>query len=200
MIKIQGKLPRKVYLACSGGIDSMAILHFLCNNHDVTVLHFDHRTEHSLMELDLVDDFCLKNNIKFEFGRMPRQDKPKDQSYEEYWREERYEFLDKFTDAPVITAHHLDDCVETWIFSSLHGTGKIVPYRRKNIIRPFRLNLKRDIALWANMHNVQYVEDPTNTDTKYARNYIRHTLMPHALKVNPGLHKTIKKKVIENGC
>lgn len=198
MIKIQGKLPRKVYLACSGGIDSMAILHFLRNNHDVTVLHFDHRTENSLVELDFVDDYCINNDIEFIYERS-RKDKPKDKSHEEFWREQRYEFLDKFTDAPVITCHHLDDCVETWIFSSLHGAGKIVPYRRKNIIRPFRLNMKRNIALWANMHTIPYVEDPTNSDTKYARNYIRHELMPHALRVNPGLYKTIKKKVIENG-
>ncbi len=199
MIKIQGKLPRKVYLACSGGIDSMTLLHFLRNNHDVTVLHFDHRTENSLIALDFVDDYCLKNDIEFIYAKN-RRDKPKDKSHEEWWREGRYEFLDRFTDAPVITGHHLDDCVETWIFSSLHGTGKIVPYRRKNIIRPFRLNMKRDIELWGNMHNVAHIEDPSNSDTKYTRNYIRHTLMPHALKVNPGLYKTIKKKVIENGC
>jgi len=167
MIKIQGKLPRKVYLACSGGIDSMAILNFLQNNHDVTVLHFDHRTSNSMYTLDFVDDYCIKNDIKFIGGKI-REDKP--------------------------------DCVETWIFSSLHGTGKIVPYRRKNVIRPFRLNMKRDIALWSNMHTVPYVEDPSNADIKYTRNYIRHELMPHALKVNPGLYKTIKKKVIENGC
>jgi tRNA(Ile)-lysidine synthase len=199
MIKIQGKLPRKVYLACSGGIDSMAILNFLQNNHDVTVLHFDHRTSNSMYTLDFVDDYCIKNDIEFINGKI-REDKPKDMSHEEFWREKRYEFLDQFTDAPVITGHHLDDCVETWIFSSLHGTGKIVPYRRKNVIRPFRLNMKRDIALWSNMHTVPYVEDTSNADIKYTRNYIRHELMPHALKVNPGLYKTIKKKVIENGC
>jgi len=39
MIKLQGKLPRQIWLACSGGVDSMAALDFLCRNHDVHVIH-----------------------------------------------------------------------------------------------------------------------------------------------------------------
>jgi tRNA(Ile)-lysidine synthase TilS/MesJ len=45
---------------------------------------------------------------------------------------------------------------------------------------------------------VPWVEDDSNTDTCYTRNYIRHELMPHALEVNPGLHKVVKKKVLND--
>ena len=41
------------------------------------------------------------------------------------------------------------------------------------------------------------MEDPSNTDIKYMRNYIRHVMMPNALRVNPGLHKVLKKKIID---
>jgi len=87
--------------------------------------------------------------------------------------------------------------VETWIWSSLNGTAKIIPYRRGNVVRPFRSTRKRDLQLWAHLNNVPYVEDDSNLDTCYTRNYIRHEMMPHVLKVNPGIHKTIKKKILD---
>jgi tRNA(Ile)-lysidine synthase len=77
----------------------------------------------------------------------------------------------------------------------MHGTGKIIPYANKNVIRPFRLNKKRELELWANLHGVEYIEDDSNADTCYTRNYIRHEMMPNVLRVNPGIHKTIAKKV-----
>lgn len=196
MIKVQGKLPRKLYLACSGGIDSMAALHFLRNNHDVTVLHYNHGTEHGSKASEFMLNYCYDNDIDVYPGSLRVDVTPKGNK-EEFWREHRYKFLDQFTDAPVITCHHLDDCVETWVWSSLHGEGKIIPYRRNNVIRPFRLNRKRDLELWAAMHNVPFVEDDSNADLRYTRNYIRHEMMHNVLRVNPGIYKTIKKKVIE---
>ncbi len=80
----------------------------------------------------------------------------------------------------------------------MNGNPSIIPYRRNNVIRPFRLNRKKDLELWAQLHGVPYIDDPTNVDTVFTRNYIRHELMPHALRVNPGLHKVIKKKVLQD--
>ena len=53
MIKVQSKLPKKLYLACSGGVDSMAALDFLRRKHDIKVLHFNHGTAHG----DLAERF-----------------------------------------------------------------------------------------------------------------------------------------------
>jgi tRNA(Ile)-lysidine synthase len=77
----------------------------------------------------------------------------------------------------------------------MHGQGKIIPYRHHNVIRPFRLTRKRDLEMWANLNSVEYLEDDSNKDTCYTRNYIRHEMMPHVLRVNPGIHKVIAKKV-----
>jgi tRNA(Ile)-lysidine synthase len=193
MIKIQNKLPREIYLACSGGIDSMAALDFLSNNHDVTVCFFDHETGHSREALEFVSKQTKRYNCGFIYGKINRK-KHNRESQEEFWRAERYKFFHSIN-APVVTAHHLDDCVETWVWSSMHGTGKIIPYANKNVIRPFRLNKKRELELWANLHGVEYIEDDSNADTCYTRNYIRHEMMPNVLRVNPGIHKTIAKKV-----
>jgi tRNA(Ile)-lysidine synthase len=79
----------------------------------------------------------------------------------------------------------------------MHGTGKIIPYNRNDrILRPFRLTRKRNLELWANLNNVPYIQDDSNENTRYTRNYIRHKMMSNVLKVNPGIHKTIAKKVI----
>ena len=201
MIKLQGKLPREVYVACSGGVDSMAVVDFLRNNHDVTVAFFNHGTKTSQIAGKFVASYCTENNLPMVYG-VPENGSHhviKGRSPEDYWREQRYKFLHDIN-GPVITAHHLDDCVETWVWSSMHGTGKVVPYRNKNVIRPFRMTRKRDFQLWADLKNVPHVEDDSNTDTCYTRNYIRHEMMPHILRVNPGIHKTIMKKVRDEHC
>ena len=197
MIKIQNKLPREVYVACSGGVDSMAVVDFLKRNHDVTVCYFDHGTAHSFYAREFVAQYCTDNNLPMIMGTVGYAQAKPGQSKEEFWRNERYKFLHGIN-AEIITAHHLDDCVETWVWSSMHGTGKIIPYANKNVVRPFRLNHKRELQLWADLKGVAYKEDDTNTDTCYTRNYIRHEMMPHVLKVNPGIHKVIAKKVKED--
>jgi len=200
MIKIQGKIPRKVYVACSGGVDSMAALDFLKRNHDVFVLHFNHGTDYGFKALEFVGNYCADNDIGF-LTNVTGQEREKQarESQEEYWRSIRYDWLERCTERQIVTGHHLDDCVETWVMSSMHGTGKIIPYsRNERVLRPFRLTRKRDLELWASLNNVPYIEDDSNQDTCYTRNYIRHEMMPNVLQVNPGIHKTIAKKVRED--
>lgn len=199
MIKIQGKIPRDVYLACSGGVDSMAILDFLRRSHNVTVLHFNHGTEHGHDAEQFVRSYCNKYEIDYIVESI-QGECPKGESLECWWRDQRYRFIDKYScvDKPAITCHHLDDCVETWIWSSMNGTGKIIPYIRNTVIRPFRLNRKDYFINWANRHGVEWVEDSSNHEVHATRNYIRHEMMPHVLRINPGIHKTISKKVAED--
>lgn len=197
MIKLQGKLDREVWLACSGGIDSMAAADFLSRNHKVNLMFFDHGTQTSFDAMNFLKDYCSKNkNMNLSIGELTR-DKLQSESWEEYWRHQRYEWFHLF-DHPIITCHHLDDCVETWIWSSMHGQGKIIPYRNKNVIRPFRLNKKTDLINWSIAKKVPHSEDKSNYDTKYMRNYIRSELVERCLVVNPGLHKVIAKKVIQD--
>lgn len=200
MIQIQGKLDREVYVACSGGVDSMAVVDFLMKNHKVNLMFFDHGTETSKEARDFLsaryDPSIQFGGMNLEIGNITRI-KNKSESWEEYWRTQRYEWFHSF-DVPIITCHHLDDCVETWIFTSLNGEGKIIPYSNKNVIRPFRSNRKSEFTNWCRNKNVPWVDDTSNEDTKYMRNFIRHEIVPKALVVNPGLHKVIRKKVLED--
>jgi tRNA(Ile)-lysidine synthase len=207
MIHIQCKLPRNVFVACSGGVDSMGAVDFLRRNHDCTLMFFDHGTEASAEAKEFLEDYVFQ--INKEFKNSPNattltlkqnkisRTKDKHESWEEYWRKERYNWFHSF-DFDIITCHHLDDCVENWIFTSLHGEGKIIPFRNKNVIRPFRSNRKAEFVNWCRRNNVSWVEDTSNEDTKYMRNYIRKELLDKCLVVNPGIHTVIRKKVLND--
>ena len=192
MLKLLFPMPKQVTVAFSGGVDSVAVVDFLSRKHDVTCAFFHHGTDNSNRALEFVSRFCTDRNLPMFLGVLNR-DKPKDMSYEEFWREERYQYLS--TLGPVITAHHLDDCVETYIWSALHGKPKVPNLVRGNVIRPFLTTPKKDFVDWCKRKGLDWCEDLSNEDERYTRNYIRKNLVPHALKVNPGLHKTVKKIV-----
>ena len=171
----------------------MAVVDFLKRKHEVTIAHFNHRTTHGEKAAEFVSRYCRDNNLVMLYGS-PRSERGSKESMEEYWRRVRYEFLEEL--GPVITCHHLDDCVETYIWSCLHGNPKVIPLTRKNVLRPFLTTRKDEFASWCLRHEVSWIEDESNQDTKYTRNYIRNEMMPHALHVNPGLH-TLVKKIVE---
>jgi tRNA(Ile)-lysidine synthase len=193
MIKITVPLPKSITIACSGGVDSMAVVDFLSRKHEVTIAHFNHGTQHGEKAHKFVSEYCADHDISMLVG-FCRSKKDNKESQEEYWRRERYDFFKDL--GPVITCHHLDDCVETYIWSSLHGTPKVIPLTRNNVLRPFLTTRKQDFVYWCESHNVPWIEDESNKNSRYTRNYIRNELMPHALRVNPGLH-TLVKKIVE---
>lgn len=193
MIKINGDIPNKIYLACSGGVDSMAILDFLRKGKkEVIVCYFDHGTKHSKDVWVNLKNYCDENGIKTIYGGGSPRPKLKDESLEEYWRNIRYEFLHSL-DSDVITCHHLDDVVETYLFTSFHGNAKLISYRNKNVIRPFLGTRKSEFIKWCKDKNVPYWDDKSNFDVNFSRNRIRHNIIPEVLKVNPGIHKVVKK-------
>ncbi len=216
MIKLLGKLPRKLYLAISGGVDSMVAYDFLSRNHEVVPVFFNHGTETSKKAEQFLLNSRLNNKFQLIVGQINNPNKPKDKSWEEYWREERYRFfreiimnnsisgLDdggkrQFPDwyPYFLTAHHLDDCVETYLFSAMHGNPKLIQYKNGLYYRPFLLNKKSELVSWAERHNVPYIQDETNSDLSHPRNRIRHNILPEILKVNPGIYKTVYKMILE---
>ena len=197
MIRILKKIPKKVTVACSGGIDSVAVVNFLLEGRrKVELAYFNHDTMHAKEAQNFVEDYAEKNKLKLHIGSVKGVRGKR--SIEEFWRDERYEFFNTLDSNFIITCHHLDDVVETWIMSSFHGQGKLIPYKREpNIYRPFLMTEKLSIKRYAKQRNLEWIDDPSNSHQNYMRNYIRHNVVPHALKVNPGIRKTIRKKLIE---
>jgi tRNA(Ile)-lysidine synthetase-like protein len=196
-MKIIRPIPEKVYLACSGGIDSMFALHFLmAGGRDVTPLYFNHGTEFG----QSCENFLKSLDIGAIYGKIEKTPE-KGRSLEDFWRECRYEFLDQFTDAPVVTAHHLDDQIETLLQGLCHGRlDRVIPHRRGNYIRPFIYVSKQEIKDYAHRHSLTYLNDPSNEDVRFTRNRIRNKIIPELLEVNPGFYKSIKKLINPVEC
>ena len=195
MIKFIGDLPRKCTIAFSCGIDSVVISDFLLNGkRDATLAFFHHGTINSERAEEFVRKFAEDRRVPLRIGRI-NSEKSRGLSPEEFWRNERYAFLDSLG-GPVVTGHHLGDAIETWIFTSLHGDSKLIPYSRGNVIRPFLITPKEEIRSWASRRNLSWIEDESNSDPRYMRNRIRMNIVPEALKVNPGLGTVIRKKYL----
>ena len=197
-------------LACSGGPDSMAALHFLGkgghNSHGL-VLFIDHGTLTSNESFKILSKYCKDHSwtlIRREINTI----RPQGKSYEEHWRDERYRLFGTVARLTsinkIITAHHLDDAVETYLFNSLNGKGYTMPESRLlltdnnyvcTVVRPFMENTKESLLMFCHEHNVPYYDDPTNHDLSNMRSYIRKNIVPQALYVNPGLYTVVLKMI-----
>lgn len=192
-MKLLGQLPHKSYVACSGGVDSMAVVSFLmAGRKDIELLFFHHGTETSDIAFKFLMTFSDTNGIPLHVGRIGR-DRIKTESMEEYWRNERYGFFKNYSDRPIITCHHVGDQVENWLFTSMHGNPMLIPHCNGNIIRPFLLADKQEFIHWCESRSVAWVEDKSNTDVKYARNRIRHNIVPEVEKINPGIKTVVRR-------
>lgn len=197
MIHVQGKIPRTVFVAFSGGVDSVAVVDFLRRNHQVSLAYVNHGDEIAKAEQAFVEQYAQQYNLPL-YMKRANTDKPRDNSWEEHWRNERYRFFRTEITGIVITCHHLDDCVETWLWNMCNGRDQTIPYNNLNVIRPFRTTRKFEFVDWCRRKHLKWFEDPTNANPQFAtRNFIRHTLVPAALQVNPGIHTTIRNKLLQ---
>ena len=177
----------------------MAALDFLSRRKEVLVLHFNHGTPHSELAQKVVTDYCRENDLWCVTDRLAPSTLPTGVSLEDFWRKKRYQFFEEnATDLPVVTCHHLDDVVETWLFTSMHGDPRLIPSKRGRYLRPFLTTRKAVLEDWCEHKCVPHVFDPSNDNTRFMRNYIRHEIVPRSIQVNPGIHKVLRKKIINN--
>ncbi len=193
MIKVLGSITKGEFgLACSGGVDSMAILDFLVNGrYNPNVLYFNHNTKHGDEAEKFITKYCNDKGLNLIIGRT---DIKPTSNKEKQWSDARYKFFSEF-DYPVMTCHHLDDCVETYIFTCLRGFQSVIPYRKDNVIRPFLLNEKSVFEDWCKRKDVPFIEDDSNKCLDFSRNRIRHNIVPEALSISPGLKGIVKKMI-----
>lgn len=178
----------------SGGPDSVALLHVLCElskekGFSVVAAHVHHglRPEAD-RELEMVRDLCQGLGVPFYAERVEvmRLAREKKRSVEDAGREERYRVLEEIRQrcgaVSIAVAHHRNDQAETVLMHLIQGTAPhglqgMLP-RRGRVIRPF-LDIERsEIMAYLEQQNLPYCIDLSNNDKTYLRNRIRLELIP----------------------
>lgn len=193
----------KIIVACSGGADSMCLLSLMMQKQKETdfefiALHVNHniRDEEADHDEQFVRDFCKNNNIKFICKTVKALEYAKkfNKSIEQSARELRYEAFAKALEEEktnkIAVAHHKDDQAETILMhilrgSSIKGASGMASVSG-NIIRPLLDFSRNEIEEFNKNNNVPSVEDSTNSDVNYRRNFIRHQVLPEIEKIYPG--------------
>jgi tRNA(Ile)-lysidine synthase len=192
----------KLLLAVSGGIDSVVLCE-LCKQagFDFTIAHcnFKLRGEESERDAAFVQQLALKYAVPFlvkEFNTEEYAVQNK-LSIQEAARKLRYEWFETLTPKGVLwtthllTAHHLDDNIETMLMYFFRGTGiqglKGMLPKQGSVIRPLLFAIRAAIKEFAEEQALNWVEDSSNASDKYSRNYIRHQVVPLLQQIYPGV-------------
>jgi tRNA(Ile)-lysidine synthase len=183
---------KTVILAYSGGVDSQVLLYLLSKvpHIKVVALHVNHNISD---QSNCWEEFCKKNaywlSIDYK-SKSVNLDGPG--NLENKARKERYTF---FTEeykqydpktTVLLTAHHMNDQAENFLLrlmrgSGLEGLSSIKPHSVQygmNIVRPLLNFKKTQLIEYAKDNNLDWVEDPSNKDDSYDRNYIRNKVIP----------------------
>lgn len=195
-------------VAVSGGQDSMALLHYLKANSydldaDIVAIHVDHCIrENSSEDADFVVQYCKENGIRVYKFRVDALKIAKDKgvSIEMAAREVRYGVFDALIKKGVISkialAHHKSDQAETILMHLFRGSGiggmKGMEAMRDGVfIRPMLNTEKQAIKQYIYANDIPFVEDETNNDDTYQRNFIRNRILPQIVKIWPNAVQSI---------
>ena len=179
-------------LAISGGVDSMVLANlFLTNNLNFSIAHcnFQLRGKESDDDELFISKWCSEKNIKFYNKKFNTEEYCKNNklTIQMGARELRYEWFRKLIIKDkhdfVVTAHHIDDQLETFIINSIRGTGIDgligIPDKINKIIRPLLMISKDQIIEFSKLNKIAYREDSSNNKEDYLRNKIRHSVIPY---------------------
>jgi tRNA(Ile)-lysidine synthase len=196
----------RLLLAVSGGHDSMVMAHlFQSCNYSFSVAHvnFQLRGDDSDRDEQFVQDWCSQNKIPFFCQRVETNNYAIENklSIQMAARDLRYawfnELLDKNGFQYVVTAHHLNDSIETVLINLARGTGLEgltgISTKSGNLIRPLLFASRTDLENYAAEHEVTWREDSSNASDDYQRNFIRHHIIPAFKKLNPSFEETIRE-------
>ena len=195
---------KKIFVACSGGVDSMTLLSiFIKAKWDVEVLHVNYnlRGQDSIDDQKLVEESCIKNKIPFHLKNIELQPilDQKGGNLQEIARQIRYDFFNEkkiiSTDNYIALGHHQDDQIETFFMHIARKSGIMgmacMKENNKRFIRPLLPFSKIEIIQFAKENNISWREDYSNKTNKYSRNILRNILIPELTNSLPKLTENV---------
>jgi tRNA(Ile)-lysidine synthase len=176
---------KRITVALSGGMDSVVLLHLLKDHPGVSAIHVHHGLSPNA---DAWAAFCRrlcrawKIPLKISKVRIQRGGKGREAAA----REARYAALSKAKAEVIALAHHLDDQAETVLMnllrgSGLRGAGGMRPLARFEgmlLARPLLELSRESLEGYARLHRLEWIEDESNADESYTRNFVRRRLGP----------------------
>tara|TARA_Y100000991_G_scaffold176340_1_gene138415 strand:- start:9940 stop:11262 length:1323 start_codon:yes stop_codon:yes gene_type:complete len=194
-------------ICCSGGIDSIVLFHLMLSvskNFVVAHCNFNLRDESDLDE-NFVRNICEKNSITF-YSKSFNTKKIKEKSNKSVQmiaRELRYNFFDdlsnKLSINHILTAHHLNDSLETFLINLSRGSGLDgligIPKENNKIKRPLISFEKTELIAYAKTNKLKWREDLSNKSNSYLRNKIRNKIIPELFKLDGNFLKNFKKSI-----
>jgi tRNA(Ile)-lysidine synthase len=199
---------KKLLVAVSGGIDSVALTTLLSElGFAISLAHcnFNLRAEES----NLDEEFVKKLGEKLEVAVFTKQFRTKElvlknkESTQITARNLRYNWFLKLVEQNsfdyVLTAHHADDNLETFLINLTRGTGLDgligIPEINGVFVRPLLTFSRNEIEVFIKEHSINWREDKSNATTKYIRNKIRHQVIPVLKEINPSLLDAFAKTI-----
>ncbi len=186
-------------LAVSGGLDSMVLvtaLQKLKPQAQIIVAHYHHGDSENReiqtyrdQAFNLVKSYCESKNLRFFSAKSTEVLKS-----EAEFREKRLAFFSRvkteFPNAVFATAHHKDDLLETWLLKMIRGTGaeglENFKFWNQQTLRPLLYFTKSEIISYAQTEGVTWVDDPTNQESDYLRNWVRNEWLKQLSDKIPG--------------
>ena len=197
---------KKLLLATSGGLDSMVLLHlFQQLNFKFAIAHcnFQLRGIESFGDQNFVQEYADANKIPVFITQFDTTAFANDYklSTQVAARKLRYNWFCELLETKnydfILTAHHADDNLETFLINLSRGTGLEgltgIPQQNDKIGRPLLLFSRQEIEDYANENAIQWREDSSNASDKYLRNKIRHHLVPILKELNPNFIASFQK-------
>ncbi|MBP2617047.1 tRNA lysidine(34) synthetase TilS [Chryseobacterium jejuense] len=198
-------------LAVSGGADSMVLASLFQglrnekqnSEYSFQIAHINYklRGEDSDLDQKVVQDFCEKNHIRFHLYEVSEKDKKPENSIQLWARELRYAFFKEIKEKEklefLVTAHHLNDQLETFIINLSKAAGinglSGIPANDNHILRPLLQFSKQEIYQFAEENNIEFREDLSNKKSDYLRNKIRNEIVPKLQETNDHFLENFKK-------